>query len=102
MTEPVDKPMMFGAALRSAEYWLLIVAALAAGCGVSALITIPATLAGLLISSLPKYAPLHARAKATGALAVFWLTVLSSILISTTASVAAHVLGRFTSWLWGL
>lgn len=100
--EPDDRPMTFRAALRSAEYWLLLVAALAAGFGVWAAITIPATMAGLLISSLPKYVPLHARAKSVGATSMFWATVLSSILISAAASIAAHALGRFTWWLWGL
>ncbi len=102
MTDPDDAPVTFLRALRSAEFWLLFVAALAAGFGVSAMITIPATLAGLLMSSLPKYIPLHARAKAVGADVAFWAMILSSILICTATSIAAHVVGRLTWWLWGL
>lgn len=92
----------FLAALKSAEFWLLLVAAMCAGFGVSATITIPATMAGLLMSSLPKYGPLYPRAKSAGADMAFWATVLASILIAAAASIAAHVLGRLTCWLWGL
>lgn len=89
-------------ALRASEFWLLLVVVMAAGFGVSAWITIPACMAGLLISSLPKYVPPYARAKAMGADTAFWSTILGSIAIAATASIAAHLLGRFTWWLWGL
>ena len=89
-------------AIRSPEFWLLFVAAMAAGFGVSGWISVPATIAGLLISSLPKYLPLYPRTKAVGAEAAFWTTVLASILNATTAGFAAHLLGRATWWLWGL
>lgn len=89
-------------ALKSAEFWLLLVAAMCAGFGVSGTITIPATMAGLLMSSLPKYGPLYPRANAVGADAAFWATVLASILIAAAASIAAHVLGRLTWWFWSL
>lgn len=102
MLDPDDRPLTFRAALCSAEYWLLLVAALAAGFGVTSLITVPTVMAGLLISSLPKYAPLYPRAKAVGAMRVFWLTVIVSILNATLAASAAHILGRLTWWLWGL
>ena len=88
-------------AIRSPEFWLLFVAAMAAGFGVSGWIAVPATIAGLLISSLPKYLPLYPRAKAVGAEAAFWTTVLASILNATTAGFAAYLLGRATWWLWG-
>ena len=54
MTAPDHVPP-FGArsALRSPEFWLLFVAAMAAGFGLSGWVTIPVTIAGLLISSLP-------------------------------------------------
>jgi hypothetical protein len=97
-----DQPMTFLRALRAAEFWLMFVAAMAAGFGVSAAITVPATMAGLLNSSLPKYIPLHARAKAVGADAAFWATILASIMIAAVAAIAAHVLGRLTWWFWGL
>lgn len=89
-------------ALCAAEFWLLLVVALSAGFGMSAWITIPACMAGLLISSLPKYVPLYARAKAVGAEITFWATLLGSIATAAAASIAAHLLGRLTWWLWGL
>jgi hypothetical protein len=89
-------------AIRSPEFWLLFVAALAAGFGVSGWITIPATMAGLLISSLPKYVEIYPRARAVDASVAFWATVLASILTSAIASVATYALGRATWWLWGL
>jgi hypothetical protein len=89
-------------AIRSPEFWLLFVAALAAGFGVSGWITIPATMAGLLISSLPKYVAMYPRATAADAAVAFWATVLASILTAAIASVATYALGRATWWLWGL
>lgn len=97
-----DKPPTFLAALKAAEFWLLLVAAIAAGCGVSATITIPATMAGLLISSLPKYGALYPRAKAAGATAAFWMTIATSIALAAVTSIAAHAAGLMTWWLWGL
>lgn len=102
MAKPDETPTTFRAALFAAEFWLLLVAALAAGFGVTALITVPAVMTGLLISSLPTYVPLYSRAKAVGALRTFWLTVAASILNAGLAAIAAHVLGRLTWWLWGL
>ena len=102
MTNPDDDPQSdSGSAIRSPEFWLLFVAAMAAGFGVSGWISVPATIAGLLISSLPKYLPLYPRTKAVGAEAAFWTTVLASILNATTAGFAAYLLGRATWWLWG-
>lgn len=89
-------------AIRSPEFWLLFVAAMSAGFGVSGWVTIPATAAGLLISSLPKYVALYPRAIAVGAEMAFWATVLASILNAAVAGIATHVLGRLTWWLWGL
>lgn len=102
MIDPDNTPTTFRAALCSAEYWLLLVAALAAGFGVTAAITVPAVMAGLLISSLPKYSALYPRAKAAGATRIFWLTIAASILNATLAAIAAQILGRLTWWLWGL
>lgn len=95
-------PLTFGRALRSAEYWLLLTAALAAGFGVSAWLTIPATMAGLLVSSLPKYVLHYGRAREVGAVAAFWYTITASLFNAAIAAVAATLAGRFTWWLWGL
>ena len=103
MTAPDDVPTLgTRSAIRSPEFWLLFAAAMAAGFGLSGWISVPATISGLLISSLPKYLPLYPRAKAVGAEAAFWTTVLASILNATTAGFAAYLLGRATWWLWGL
>ena len=95
-------PLKLGRALRSAEYWLLLTAALAAGFGVTAWLTISTTMAGLLLSSLPKYAPLYARARDAGVLFAYWSTVAASILTAGIAAIAATLLGHFIWWLWGL
>lgn len=102
MLDRYDHSPTFLDALRSGEFWLLFAGALAAGFGVSAWITVPAVAAGLLISSLPKYAELFPRARAVGALAAFWLTVGGSICNAILAGLAATVAGRVISWLWGL
>ena len=49
------EPLTLWRALRMPEFWLLLVAGIAAMCGVSAWIVMPATVTGLSISSLPKY-----------------------------------------------
>ena len=103
MIAPDDVPP-FGSrsAIRSSEFWLLFAAAMAAGFGLSGWVTIPATIAGMLISSLPKYIAIYARAKAVGAVAEFWATVAASVLNAAVIGIAAFVLGRATWWLWGL
>jgi len=95
-------PVTSWRALRAPEFWLLFVAAMVAGFGVSGWIVIPLCWAGLLASSLPKYGSLHRRAAEVGAEVPFWITVASSIIIASVASVAAFVVGRLTWWLWGL
>ena len=102
MSPEDDAPMSFRRALRSPEFWLLLVAAITSGCGVSGWIVVPATMTGLLISSLPKYGPLYVQAKAAGVTPAFWATVLASIGNAAVAAIAAFVLGRATWWLWGL
>lgn len=102
MQDDGSAPLTFGRAFRSAEYWLLLTAALVAGFGVTAWLTIPATMAGLLLSSLPKYGPLYARARDAGVLSVYWSTVAATILNAAVAAIAATVLGRLTWRLWGL
>jgi hypothetical protein len=87
--------------LRS-EFWLLLVGAACAGFGLSGWIVVPAVMAGLLISSLPKYGPLYPRAQEVGAEVPFWITVLSSVAIALAAATAAFAAGRFTWWLWGV
>ena len=103
MTIPNDIPP-FGPrnVIRSPEFWLLFFAAMAAGFGLSGWISIPATIAGLLILSLPKYLPLYPRAKTVGGVAEFRAAVLASVLNATMVAVAVFLLGRASWWLWGL
>ena len=82
------------------EFWLLLVAALASVLGVAWWVALPLTVAGLSISSLPKYVELWPRARAVGAEAEWWKTVLLSILNNLAAGCAAFVLGKLIRWLW--
>jgi hypothetical protein len=63
-------------------------------------IVIPLTLAGLSISSLPKYVELWPRAERVGAQAEWWKIVGLSFFNSLAAAVAAFVLGNLVRWLW--
>ena len=77
---------------REPEFWLLLVAALASVFGVAWWVVLPLTVAGLSISSLPKYIELWPRAKAAGAEAEWWKTVLLSTLNNLAAACGAFVL----------
>ena len=92
--------MNLGQALRSPEFWLLFVAAFAAAAGLSGWIIVPLTLAGLSISSLPKYFELWPRARNVGAEGEWWRTLALSALNSFAASCAAFLLGRGIGWLY--
>jgi hypothetical protein len=100
MRDEDDKPFTFRRALRSPEYWLLLVASLAAVGGVAWWIVVPLATAGLCISSLPKYVELWPRVRAAGAEWEGWKTVALSIFNSMAASCAAFVFGIVTRWLW--
>ena len=56
--------------------------------------------AGLSISSLPKYISLWPRARDVGAEGEWWKTVGMSTLNTAGASTAAFVLGWVIKWLW--
>jgi hypothetical protein len=56
-----EKAMTFRRALRTPEYWLLLVTALAGCLGVAWWIAVPLATAGLSISSMPKYVELWPR-----------------------------------------
>jgi hypothetical protein len=102
MRDRTDEATTFVDALRSAEFWMLLTGALAAGFGVSAWFTVPAVAAGLLISSLSSFAGLYSRAREVGALGAFWLMVGGSLLNAVVASAAATIAGRLIWWAWGL
>ena len=91
----------FWQTMRAPEYWLLIVSALGAAGGLSAWGSVPLCMAGLSISSLPKYIALWARARDVGAERAWWQTVALSMANSLAASCAVFVLGAAAGWLWG-
>jgi hypothetical protein len=91
---------IFGRPLRSPEFWLLAVSAAVAAAGLDAATTIPFSLAGLTLSSMPKYIALWPRARAAGATGVWWSTVALSMLNNLAASCAAFLLGLAIRWLW--
>ena len=63
-------------------------------------IIVPLTLAGLSVSSLPKYIELWQRAERASAQGEWWNTVALSTFDSLAAAVAAFVLGKLLGWLW--
>ena|ERR1700733_4471216 len=89
-------------ALRAAEFWALIVTAVAGMAGGAWWVFIPLCVLALAISSLPKYWQLWPRAVNAGAERVWFGTVALSLLNSSGTACAAFVLGAFTAWLWGL
>jgi hypothetical protein len=93
-------PMTFARALRSAEYWLLVIAAIAAVAGLAWWIVLPLTVAGLSISSLPKYLESYGRARAAGVEREWWIAVALSSFNSLGAATGAYLLGVAIRWLW--
>jgi hypothetical protein len=87
-------------ALRSAEFWLLLVAVVLSAFQQHWWVIVPLTVAGLAISSLPKYLTLWPRAEAVGAQHAWWLTVALSLLNSLAATCGCLLLGRVLAWLW--
>ena len=92
--------LTFRRALRSPEYWLLVVTTLAATFGVPWWIAVPLAVAGLSISSLPQYVELWPRVQAVGAEWEGWKTVALSMFSNIAVSCAAFVLGALCRWLW--
>lgn len=86
--------------LRAPEFWLLLVATSAAALGLSAWLVIPLTIAGLSISSLPKYVELRPRVRKAGVEREGYITIALSLLNNFATSCAAFVLGILARWLW--
>jgi hypothetical protein len=93
-----DERLTFRRALRAPEFWLLVVASLAAA-SVRWRVVVPLTLAGLSVASLPKYAALWPRARRAGAEREWLLTVSLSIFNNLATSCAAFLLITIR-WLW--
>ena len=100
MTDDDQRPPTVRSARRAPEFWLLLIAALAAAAGVAAWIVVPLTVAGLSISSLPKYTELWPRVVAAGAEREGWKTIALSLFNNIAAGCGAFVAGVFTRWLW--
>jgi hypothetical protein len=95
-----DKPLTFLRALRAAEFWVLLITALSATCGVPWWVVLPLATAGLSISSLPKYVELWPRLRAAGAEWEGYKTVALSLFNNVAASCAAFGFGVLSRWLW--
>jgi hypothetical protein len=74
-----DRPLTAWRALRAPEFWLLLVGCIAAAAGVGAMVVVPLIVAGLSISSFPKYMTLWPCAKRAGVEGAWWRTVARSI-----------------------
>src|SRR5262245_25526045 len=81
------------------EFWLLVVAALAAMYHVPWWVTVPLVMAGLAIKDLPKYIGLWPRAQAAGAVLEWWFLVAVSTALSLAVAVGVHVLGNVVRWM---
>lgn len=100
--EDDGKRLTFWRALRAPEFWLLLVASIAAVFRVPWWVTVPLVMGGLSISSLPKYIELWPRARAVGAEGEWWKTVGLSSVNNLAAACGAHVVGVLTGWFWGV
>lgn len=95
-----NKPFTFRSALRAPEYWLIMVAAATPAAGGTWWLVVPLTVAGLSISTLPKYLTLWPRARSAGAQHVWWQTVALSTFNNLAAACGAFLLGVLIRWFW--
>ena len=95
-----DRPLAGWRALRSPEYWLLLVGCLAAGAGVGAMVVVPLLVAGLSISSLPTYIAFWSRVRRADAERARWETVASSIFDNLATACVTFLLGTVARWQW--
>jgi hypothetical protein len=95
------RPLTAWRALRSSEFWLLLlVGCIAAAAGVGAWVVVPLLVAGLSISSVPKYIALWPRARRVGVESAWWRTVALSIFNSLAAACGAFVVAVVARRLW--
>src|SRR5258708_1466347 len=100
MDDGDGKGMTLRSALRSPEYWLLLVTGFAGYFGTPWWVAVPLATAGLSISSLPKYVEMWPRVRKVGAEWEGWMTVALSTFNSIAASAAAFLLGVLSRWVW--
>jgi hypothetical protein len=94
-----DRRLTFLGALRSSEYWLLLVGCISAVAGIGVWVVVPLLVAGLSISALPKYLALWPKARRVGAEREWWQTVILSIFNCLAASYGAFMLGTVARWI---
>ena len=93
------RPLTFWRAIKMPEFWMLLVTSGAGAAGGAWWMFIPLCVAGLSISSLPKYISLWPRARDAGAERAWWETVGLSIFNNAGAASAAFMLGIGSRWL---
>jgi hypothetical protein len=94
------EPLTLWRALRAPEFWLLAVTGCAGAAGLAWWVVLPLAVAGLSMSSLPKYVALWPRARAAGAAGEWWKTVGLSMLNNAGAAAGCFVLGVVARWVW--
>jgi hypothetical protein len=94
------EPLTLRRALRAPEFWLLLVASVAATAGVAWWVTVPLVVAGLSIVSMPKYIALRTRARMVGAEHEWWKTIALSMFNNLACACGVQMIGVFARWLW--
>ena len=87
-------------AFRAPEFWLLLVASVAATSGLAWWVTVPLVVTGLSIVSMPKYVALWPRAQEVGAELEWWKTIALSMFNNLACACGVQVVGVFARWLW--
>jgi hypothetical protein len=95
-----DRPPTAWRALRAPEFWLLLVGCIAAAAGVGAMVVVPLIVAGLTISSLPKYMTLWPCGKRAVVEGPWWRTVALSMLNTLAVGCVDFVPGTVARWQW--
>ena len=88
------------ACVARSEFWLLLVASVAATAGLAWWVTIPLVVAGLSIVSIAKYVALWPRAREVGAELEWWKTIALSMFDNLACACGVQVVGVFARWLW--
>jgi hypothetical protein len=88
-------PMTLRRALRAPEFWLLVVASIAATVGVRWWVTVPLVVAGLSIASIPKFVALWPRAREVGAELEWWKTIAMSMFNNLGCACGVQMVGVF-------
>ena len=93
------RPDRYWRQIRAPEFWLLFAVVLAALLEIAWWITLPLAIAGLAVSTLPKFSAHWLRARAVGAERDWWKRVAHWFLRSVGASIAAFALGHAVGYV---